>query len=1496
MKSKRLSAFFLSLFLLLGFSLPAFAQTLSAMSNISQPLPGVQAEALSMTPPAKPETRSFSGPSGELDHILLPDDKAKQGKAEKKLDSSLLQLVDDRFIPNGQSKDKLVEQMKGQKQIVNLPDKVNPQGKLVLGVNVYIKLKKGADIDSIQSYVIGIKHRGYASHLAVATVDVNRLSELASLDSVQSIQTIMPPVVRAGSAQSQGDSVLKADLARAGYGLSGQGVKIGVISDGVDNLAYAQSKGDLDSVTVLRNTAGGDEGTAMLEIVHDLAPNASLYFHDCGSDIYDFNDGITALVNAGCDIIVDDIGWILEPFFEDGEVAAHVKDVLQDHNVVYVSSAGNAADSHYQGTFYDDGTGQGFNDFSRGTSQYTYLYASIPDGAAITPVLQWNEDFDNATSDYDLYMFNYSTGSLVAYSYDDQSITKTPLEAFQYKNTTGSTITVALIVKAYNAPVPKMLEMYIYQNAGYVYSNNISAADSIFGHPAVPDVIACGAVRASTPDDIEYFSSQGPVTMLSGTRNKPDVCGVDGVSVTGAGGFSNPFYGTSAAAPHIAAVAALLMERFPTMSAHEIRDLILENTDDLGDANFDEIFGNGRADAILAAGSHVYAKFNTNGGSSVKSALAEKGDTIPKPTDPTQDRYWFVGWYKEATLETPWNFATDTVNQDTTLYAKWTDDANGDGYNDFDFSRIQAFLNQPSAVSGITNGQQINKNYNPDDPTTWTGVDWGFNSSKYISAIGQSGSWSDKSLAGSFNLSGMNKLVTLQVNHNRITSFNFSGCTSLNILSCNGNQLTSLDLGDCKCLIRLDCGNNQITALNVGAIAGLEQLECYNNRLTSLDVSNSAKLSYLLCNDNNLATLDVSANKELVNLNCSHNALTSLDLSNNSKLNRLYCAENRIGILDVSYKADLFEFTCNSNLLSSLTVYGCSKLTYFICSNNNLMYLDLSTNTAIETLSCDKNQLKALDVSASSSLNALFCSGNPLTSIHATIHGASVRLQAVGHGTIELSYYYSSLFSVTAYRENNYYVFKNWTSSGALVSNNEKIYLTLGNAYNLQANFDNLCYCPIYVKTSNAKLGTVTGAGTYGTGQQITVAATPKSGCCFINWVDWPSKFASNDSAYTFTVDGNSRTLIANFASIGTPKTSVSVTGYSTVKLSWGAVPYAKGYEIYRSTSSRGGFGLIAKVDGTTGYTDTPLESTRTYYYQVRAYCVAGTLMTYGKFSSTKSAKPTWPAVKLTASLSGYHTANLRWNSVAEADGYGIWRSTSSKGGFVKVGETVGTSFQQAGLAAGSTYYYKVVPFDVVNGAQVSGPFSNVKSVSPKWPRISLRTAVQTYHTAYLSWNAISSVSGYEVERSASSKGGFALVADTASTSFTDPGIPLDRTYYYRIRPYAMVGQSRVYGAYSNVKSVKPKWPTVVIKSAIAAPSDIALGWNTLSNVSGYEVWRSGNPASGFVPIGDTAVNSYTDGTVAAGLKVYYKIRPYCIVGGNRVYGPLSKAKAIQMP
>lgn len=580
--------------------------------------------------------------------------KGKKGQlntAQEKLSTDLLQLIHPEFLPPAKTMEELKIEMQKPGQLITMEDAREKFDVEVADdlVYVYIYFKPDTDMKVADPYLYQITDADEANHFMAARVEVQNLKTLAALDEVRSIRTVMPAIINMGSKHSEGDDIHRAIQVREHYYADGSGIKIGIISDGVDNWEDACDSGDIPGdLHVLNNKFGGAEGTAMLEIVHDLAPGAELYFHDCGSNKIAFNQAIDELAGAGCNVICDDICWLTEPFFEDGIIASHVTEVLKNNNIVYVSSAGNAASKHYQGQFYD--SGNDWHDFSSGDSQDTDLYLRISDDSSVIFILEWNDKFAASDNDYDLYLWDADTGEILARSDITQNGDDDPLEGFEYTNKTGSNINGVISINKY-AGRAKELEIYIYRdNAGVkVSSTNLVVEDSSFGHPVVPDVIGVGSINANTPGEIAYYSSQGPVTItypVVELRKKPDICGIDGVSVTGTGGFPSTFYGTSAAAPHVAALAALLWSEKQDMTAGEIRANLLANAVDLGESGYDYVFGNGRAN-VLNSFIDLYSETRVNSITIDKPVLLlNQGDTdyLTATIDPADALNPFVSW------------------------------------------------------------------------------------------------------------------------------------------------------------------------------------------------------------------------------------------------------------------------------------------------------------------------------------------------------------------------------------------------------------------------------------------------------------------------------------------------------------------------------------------------------------------------------------------------------------------------------------------------------------------------------------------------------------------------------------------------------------------------------------------------------------------------------------------------------------------------------------
>lgn len=441
-------------------------------------------------------------------------------------------------------------------------------------VEVYVDLVRvdPASLEVLRQHGVEVVQSDTQLGIVYARVPMTALESVAALPVVRWLRPPSYSRRRAGSVRSEGDSAMRANIARAMAGVTGAGVRVGIISDSLVDLGTSVNSGDLPAnVTIVngQNGAGdpdaNDEGRAMAEIIHDLAPGATLLFHTGFPTSLNFVAAVRELTAAGAHVIVDDLGFFNEPVFEEGQIAQAVRQAI-NQGVVYVSATGNDAQRHYQGMYREfapnDGDPQvNVHDFGGGS---TRLDVRIGAHALVVIFLQWPNPFDGSatTADYDMLLVD-AVGNTLAISNDVQQGTQAPpLEAIVFLNPADRAVTAGVVInRVSGAALPLALHFNTFGNVT-VLTHNV-AAGSVFGHPCVRDVVAVGAVDANDPgfDTLEEFSAQGPCDLFFPTREfrtKPDLAGADGV-MTSLPEFT-PFFGTSAAAPHVAAVAALLLE------------------------------------------------------------------------------------------------------------------------------------------------------------------------------------------------------------------------------------------------------------------------------------------------------------------------------------------------------------------------------------------------------------------------------------------------------------------------------------------------------------------------------------------------------------------------------------------------------------------------------------------------------------------------------------------------------------------------------------------------------------------------------------------------------------------------------------------------------------------------------------------------------------------------------------------------------------------------
>ena len=471
--------------------------------------------------------------------------------------------------------------------------------------------------------------------MILATMPLTALETLAANPDVVHIAPAAQGRTNVGALTSQGYISHRANQVLSTLGKDGTGVKVGVLSDSVQALAALIASGDLPADTFVVPGQGGtatgaSEGTAMMEIVHDLAPGARLFFATALNGVANFANNIRTLRFVyGCDIIVDDFTYFNEGVFQDGPIARAVNDVVAD-GALYFSSAANSGNL----TSGTSGTWEG--DFNPGGASGAPLPAGytlhVFSGAQTFDVLtggttfistKWSDPLGGSTNDYDMFVLNAAGTSVTCAATGLQNGTQDP---YEFCSRSAGFAVGSRIVIAQKAGAAQRA-LHLDTERGLL---SIGTSGATFGHNAGLNTVSTAATywnsaRTGTKPFVggaanptEVFSSDGPrrifydpagnpITLnnvLFGTNGgalliKPDVTAADGASSKTPGFL--PFFGTSAAAPHAAAVAALIKSVRPGYTNAQILNAMTQTALDIRAAGVDRDSGYGIVTALAAA-------------------------------------------------------------------------------------------------------------------------------------------------------------------------------------------------------------------------------------------------------------------------------------------------------------------------------------------------------------------------------------------------------------------------------------------------------------------------------------------------------------------------------------------------------------------------------------------------------------------------------------------------------------------------------------------------------------------------------------------------------------------------------------------------------------------------------------------------------------------------------------------------------------------------------
>lgn len=507
-----------------------------------------------------------------------------------------------------------------------------------------------AEVLLAELQALGLVEGAHFGHVVSGLLPISAIADLAALDNLHFARASVA-MAQVGLVTSQGDAALNADEARDEEEVSGRGITIGVMSDSYDCLGGAAAdiaSGDLPRAERINVLDEGpcerdlsDEGRGMMQLIRDVAPAASQAFHSAFRGQAGFANGILRLADeADADIIVDDVIFLAEPMFQDG-IIAQAADIVKGQGVAYFSSAGNGGRNSWESGdsgFVASGEFPGLptHDFDPGPGVDGRQLLFLAPGTT-TLILQWDEPFASVSgppgsaSSVDILLFTPGAPFPFFDTFSNE-IGGDPVDGFQVTDLPQPAI-VEVAFALSGGPAPHFMKYVIFDPSGDAITDPATSfpveyqtdSGTNYGHSNAEGAAGVAAAFwrntpefGVSPPEPEVFTSAGGTPIFFDTagnriatvvRDQPRFTGPDGGVTTFFGNRDsfgtrtpggNHFFGTSASAPHVAAVAALMLEANPSLTPDVIYDILANTAIDMDDP-FTPGFDNGY-DILTGAG------------------------------------------------------------------------------------------------------------------------------------------------------------------------------------------------------------------------------------------------------------------------------------------------------------------------------------------------------------------------------------------------------------------------------------------------------------------------------------------------------------------------------------------------------------------------------------------------------------------------------------------------------------------------------------------------------------------------------------------------------------------------------------------------------------------------------------------------------------------------------------------------------------------------------
>ncbi|MDO5521454.1 MAG: GH25 family lysozyme [bacterium] len=370
------------------------------------------------------------------------------------------------------------------------------------------------------------------------------------------------------------------------------------------------------------------------------------------------------------------------------------------------------------------------------------------------------------------------------------------------------------------------------------------------------------------------------------------------------------------------------------------------------------------------------------------------------------------------------------------------------------------------------------------------------------------------------------------------------------------------------------------------------------------------------------------------------------------------------------------------------------------------------------------------------------------------------------------------------------------------------------------------------------------------------------------------------------------QSVIINTLALTAPTVTIEMGSSTSIKLSFGAVSLAEGYEIYHSTSEKGTYKKIATTKE-LHYTHTKVSSSVTNYYKVVAYRTLNGVYETATSPIVSHKLTVNKVTGLKAVSTNYNSVKVTWSKVNGATGYKVYSSTAKNGTYKLIKTTTATNYTNTKLAYNKTVYYKVTAYVKGTDKDIESALSGYASAKPiQESATDVKAATVTNNSIKLTWTKASGATSYHVYRATSKNGSYTKIATVTANTYTNTKLTKNKTYYYKVRAIKTVSKVDYAAADTAVLAVTALTPVKLTAPKITEITGyndrVYVRWSAVKDAQGYEVYRSDSKTGTYKKVISKAANYINNTGLQKNKTYYYKVRAYYVLNGKTTYSSYS--------